>query len=108
MAAWPFGSVSIDATLPWAGTLSYQLRYGYAAVGCVSEVGSVLDPALIGQRVFAFQPHQEELTARFEHCVRLPSTLSDTRAALRDFFGVDAAHIVQAARHTLDAGSSPA
>jgi 2-desacetyl-2-hydroxyethyl bacteriochlorophyllide A dehydrogenase len=73
--------IPIDATLPWAGTLSYPLRYGYAAVGCIGEVGAALDPGLLGQRVFAFQPHQEELTGRFEHFVRLPDTLSDVRAA---------------------------
>jgi 2-desacetyl-2-hydroxyethyl bacteriochlorophyllide A dehydrogenase len=73
--------IPIDATLPWAGTLSYPLRYGYAAVGRVTEVGSALDQNLIGQRVFAFQPHQEELTDRFEHFVRLPDSLTDVRAA---------------------------
>lgn len=75
------GGIPIDATLPWAGTLSYPLRYGYAAVGRIAEVGAGLDPELIGQRVFAFEPHQEELTLRHAHCVRLPDTLSDTRAA---------------------------
>lgn len=73
--------IPIDATLPWAGTLSYPLRYGYAAVGCITEVGSALESRLVGQRVFTFQPHQEEITARFDHCVRLPNGLSDTRAA---------------------------
>lgn len=73
--------IPIDATLPWAGTLSYPLRYGYAAVGCIAEVGAALDASVIGRRVFAFQPHQEELTGRLESFVTLPDTLSDTQAA---------------------------
>lgn len=73
--------IPIDPTLPWAGTLGYPLRYGYAAVGRIREVGSALDASLIGQRVFGFQPHQEELTDRFDQFVRLPDTLSDTHAA---------------------------
>lgn len=73
--------IPIDATLPWAGTLSYPLRYGYATVGCIREVGSALDRSLIDQRVFGFHPHGEEFTDRLENLIQLPATLSDTRAA---------------------------
>jgi 2-desacetyl-2-hydroxyethyl bacteriochlorophyllide A dehydrogenase len=73
--------IPIDASLPWAGTLSYPLRYGYAAVGCIREVGNALDSSLIGARVFGFHPHGEELTDRLENLVRLPDSLSDVRAA---------------------------
>jgi 2-desacetyl-2-hydroxyethyl bacteriochlorophyllide A dehydrogenase len=73
--------IPIDATLPWAGTLSYPLRYGYAAVGCIREVGSALDSSLIGQRVFGFQPHAEELSDRLTSFIRLPDSLSDAHAA---------------------------
>jgi 2-desacetyl-2-hydroxyethyl bacteriochlorophyllide A dehydrogenase len=73
--------IPIDASLPWSSTLSYPLRYGYAAVGCIREVGAGVDPRLIGQRVFGFLPHAEELTDKLESFVRLPDTLSDTRAA---------------------------
>lgn len=73
--------VSVDPTLGWAGTLAYPLRYGYAAVGCISEVGSALEPDLLGQRVFGFHPHQDEFVERLDRLVRLPDTLSDTHAA---------------------------
>ncbi|MET0385617.1 MAG: oxidoreductase [Polyangiales bacterium] len=73
--------VPVDATLPWAGTLTYPLRYGYAAVGCIEVCGSALDPALVGRRVFGFQPHQEAFVARLDELVLLPDGLSNERAA---------------------------
>jgi len=73
--------VPIDATLPWAGTLEYPLRYGYAAVGCIEEVGPAVDPALAGRRVFGFQPHAEEFVAPLEQLVQLPDGLDDLAAA---------------------------
>jgi 2-desacetyl-2-hydroxyethyl bacteriochlorophyllide A dehydrogenase len=74
--------VPVDATLPWAGTLRYPLRYGYAAVGSIVEQGSAITQALVGQRVFGFQPHQEEFVERLDRVIRLPQALSSERAAL--------------------------
>ncbi len=45
------------------GTLSYPLRYGYAAVGKVTTVGSRVDPAWHGRTVFAFNPHESYFSA---------------------------------------------
>jgi 2-desacetyl-2-hydroxyethyl bacteriochlorophyllide A dehydrogenase len=72
--------VPVDATLPWAGTLAYPLRYGYAAVGRICEVGSALDTGLQGQRVFGFHPHQEQFVDRLDRLVHLPDALPDACA----------------------------
>ena len=72
--------VPIDATLPWAGKLAYPLRYGYAAVGGIVEVGPELDPALAGARVFGFHPHQEQFVERYERLVKLPDAVDDLAA----------------------------
>jgi 2-desacetyl-2-hydroxyethyl bacteriochlorophyllide A dehydrogenase len=74
--------IAVDATLPWASTLEYPLQYGYAAVGVIRELGSALPRELLGQRVFAFQPHQEQFVERLDRLIRLPDSLSDVRAAL--------------------------
>jgi len=57
---------SIDAL---SGGVDYPLRYGYAAVGEVTAVGSRADPAWLGERVFAFNPHES-------HFVTDPGALS--------------------------------
>ena len=74
--------VPVDAALPWAGTLAYPLRYGYAAVGCIVECGSAIDPKLRGRRVFGFHPHQEELVERLDRLLMVPEHLPAERAAL--------------------------
>jgi 2-desacetyl-2-hydroxyethyl bacteriochlorophyllide A dehydrogenase len=73
--------VPIDVTLPWAGTLDYPLRYGYAAVGGIDEVGPGVEPALAGRRVFGFQPHGEEFVERLDRLVLLPDSIDDLSAA---------------------------
>src|SRR4030066_1204006 len=40
-----------------AGDFSFPLKYGYAAVGQVIELGRGVAPAWDGRLVFAFQPH---------------------------------------------------
>jgi 2-desacetyl-2-hydroxyethyl bacteriochlorophyllide A dehydrogenase len=72
--------VPVDATLPWAGTLSYPLRYGYAAVGSIVEQGSGIPKRVIGQRMFGFQPHQEEFVERYANLLPLPAALPNERA----------------------------
>jgi NADPH:quinone reductase-like Zn-dependent oxidoreductase len=39
----------------------YPLQYGYASVGIIKTVGVNVDATLLGQRVFAFQPHASHL-----------------------------------------------
>ena len=60
------------------GTFSYPLRYGYSAVGRVSEVGAAVDESWRGRRVFAFHPHASHFVA--EPASLIPTTLSPERA----------------------------
>lgn len=64
------------------GDLSYPTRYGYAAVGRVAAVGSEVSDGWIGERVFAFHPHQSRFTIARDAVVRLPKAVSGTRATL--------------------------
>jgi NADPH:quinone reductase-like Zn-dependent oxidoreductase len=55
---WP-DDLPVDATIPaLAGKFSYPLKYGYAVVGRVVEIGTDVDSTWLERRVFAFTPHQ--------------------------------------------------
>jgi alcohol dehydrogenase len=62
------------------GDLSYPTRYGYAAVGRVSAVGSAVADSWLDRRVFAFHPHESHFTASPEALV--PTDLPTDRALL--------------------------
>lgn len=68
------------------GDLSYPLAYGYCAVGVVDKAGAQVPShtadELVGQRVFAFQPHTSVFTARPESLTPVPDSLSDEEALL--------------------------
>ncbi|MDZ5812462.1 zinc-binding alcohol dehydrogenase [Halorubrum sp. AD140] len=64
------------------GDLSYPVRYGYAAVGVVREVGAAVDPAWVGRSVFAFVPHQTRFRATPESVVALPPGTAPATGAL--------------------------
>jgi 2-desacetyl-2-hydroxyethyl bacteriochlorophyllide A dehydrogenase len=70
-----------DATLPsLPGTLRYPLRYGYASVGIIADVGSGVEAAWMGRRVFGFQPHATHFCSPLEHLLPLPDSLDDEDA----------------------------
>lgn len=72
----------LDATLPaLAGGFAYPLRYGYASVGRVAEIGPEVDPALTGRLVFAFQPHASAYLAPASDLMPVPAGLSPEAAA---------------------------
>ena len=58
------------------GSLSFPLRYGYAAVGDVIQVGEGVDANLIGRRVFAFNPHESVFEAEPESLMEIPAGVS--------------------------------
>lgn len=60
----------------------YPFRYGYACVGTVSAVGDAADRALIGTRVFAFEPHATAFNAACAALLPVPNALSTESAAL--------------------------
>ncbi len=72
----------VDSHLPgMQKALSYPLKYGYSAVGQVVEVGSAVDRAWLGERVFAFQPHQTHFLAPVQELVPIGPDLTAEEAA---------------------------
>ncbi len=87
-----------DEQLPGLdGTLSYPVRYGYAAVGTVTAVGERVDPSWLGETVFAFNPHESHFLADPEDLLPIPDDLAPERAALL-------ANVETAVNFLLDAG----
>ena len=71
-----------DATIDaLSGTLTYPLKYGYALIGRITAAGSAADSELLGQLVFAFQPHQSACVAKTTDIHILPSGLGAQDAA---------------------------
>ena len=63
----------VDSTLPgMKRRFSYPLKYGYSAVGEVVSAGKSVRGIAAGQRVFAFQPHQEYFVSAPEDLIPLP------------------------------------
>jgi 2-desacetyl-2-hydroxyethyl bacteriochlorophyllide A dehydrogenase len=66
-----------DATIAaLAGDFSFPLRYGYAAVGQVVELGPGVAPGWKGRRVFAFQPHASHFLATPDELLGVPAGVS--------------------------------
>ncbi len=56
--------MAIDESIaPLQKQRGYPIKYGYAAVGRVEELGENAPTSLLGQRVFSFQVHQSYFTA---------------------------------------------
>jgi 2-desacetyl-2-hydroxyethyl bacteriochlorophyllide A dehydrogenase len=74
--------MALDASLPsLAGqSFAYPLTYGYSSVGTVVAAGPLADPAWVGGRVFAFQPHQSHFLAQAAELIRVPSQVPDDDA----------------------------
>lgn len=70
-----------DALDSLSGSLSYPVKYGYSAVGTVTELGSHVQEEWLGAKVFSFQPHTSHFTATPDALVRLPDAL-DTQSAV--------------------------
>lgn len=66
----------LDATLSTlSGSFAYPLRYGYAAVGRVAELGPDVSAEWAGRLVFAFQPHATHFVAPVAALQPLPEGL---------------------------------
>ena len=74
----------LDETLAslGTGTFKYPFRYGYACVGEVVAIGTDVDPAWVGRRVFAFEPHATAFVAAVAELVPVPDGLAPERAVL--------------------------
>ena len=64
------------------GSLSFPLRYGYAAVGDVAQVGEGVSADLTGWRVFGFNPHESLFEAEPESLMEIPAGVSYEDAAM--------------------------
>jgi 2-desacetyl-2-hydroxyethyl bacteriochlorophyllide A dehydrogenase len=91
----------IDATLAldlasFRGSFGYPLKYGYACVGQVMEVGSQVTALRPGQVAFALHPHQTEFVIDEQFTLALPEELESS-------VGVFAAQVETAVNVMLDA-----
>jgi len=59
-----------------AGDFSFPLKYGYAAVGRVEELGPGVAPEWQGKLVFAFHPHESLFLATPDELLPLPPEMS--------------------------------
>jgi 2-desacetyl-2-hydroxyethyl bacteriochlorophyllide A dehydrogenase len=74
--------LAVDASIEaLAGEFTYPMKYGYAAVGEVIELGPDIHPAWEGCRVFAFQPHASYFLAQAEDLLPLPEGIDFEEAA---------------------------
>lgn len=70
-----------DATLTvLSGTLAFPLKYGYSAIGQVVELGVGVASNWVGQRVFAFNPHESEFVANVASLQLVPPHMSSEDA----------------------------
>ena len=74
---------AVDSTIQALdGTVTFPLRYGYAAVGRVIAAGAPADTAWIGREVFVFHPHTSHFTTPVSQLIPVPAGLDLRRAAL--------------------------
>jgi 2-desacetyl-2-hydroxyethyl bacteriochlorophyllide A dehydrogenase len=72
----------LDSTLPvLAGDFAFPLKYGYAAVGRVAELGEGADPAWQERLVLSFHPHASHFLASPGELIPVPAGLSAEEAA---------------------------
>ena len=75
--------LAVDESLPaLSGRFTYPLRYGYAAVGVVDEVGTDVPGEWVGKRVFAFNPHESHFLASPGDVIPVPDGIESQSATL--------------------------
>jgi len=72
----PAGLAKDDTISALAGDFSFPLKYGYAVVGRVLEVGRGVAPGWEDRLVFAFHPHESHFLATPDELLRLPDGLT--------------------------------
>jgi 2-desacetyl-2-hydroxyethyl bacteriochlorophyllide A dehydrogenase len=74
-------NIKIDKTIAALnGTLDFPLKYGYAVVGKVVEIGSNVDSHWLDKIVFAFHPHENLFLAREEELISIPKDMPVEKA----------------------------
>jgi len=72
----------VDASIAaLAGDARYPLRYGYACVGRVIEIGAQITHEWRNRLVFAFQPHASHFTANIDDVIPIPKNITPEQAA---------------------------
>ncbi len=69
-----------DANDSISGHLHYPLNYGYASVGRVKVLGSLVDKSWQNRLVFSFQPHRSHFLAAPDALFPVPHSLSASSA----------------------------
>jgi 2-desacetyl-2-hydroxyethyl bacteriochlorophyllide A dehydrogenase len=76
----PRGLAVDESIAALGGSFSYPLKYGYSAVGRVTEMGQGVDPDWLGRIVFAFQPHASHFLAHPEELIPVPEEVAPLEA----------------------------
>ena len=63
-----------------AGSFTFPIKYGYASVGTVVEIGAAVTSVAAGDLVFCLHPHQTEYVVSTDLAWRLPPDLPLDRA----------------------------
>lgn len=73
--------LALDETIAaLAGGMQYPVRYGYAAVGTVLDVGKNVDKVWIGRQIFAFYPHSTHFVVEKTAVFPLPAGINPADA----------------------------
>ncbi|MCU1451259.1 MAG: putative oxidoreductase [Acidimicrobiales bacterium] len=73
----------LDASIPGlTDTFSYPVKYGYATVGRVTELGARVSPEWQDVVVFSLHPHESHFLASLEELVPVPAGLTGEHACL--------------------------
>ncbi len=78
----PPGMIADETIDALDGDLSFPLRYGYAAVGDVVEVGDDISEEWLDRTVFAFAPHGTHFSETPSDVVPIPDDVSPAAATL--------------------------
>ncbi len=68
----PMGMAVDESIEALSGSMQFPLKYGYAAVGKVVEVGTAVPAHWLDQLVFAFNPHETHFVATPETVIPVP------------------------------------
>lgn len=74
--------IPLDETIAeFAGQSSYPMKYGYAAVGRVVDVGSSVDASWQGRSVFSFHAHESHFLSSPSELLQVPDDFTPEEAA---------------------------
>lgn len=75
--------IALDESLSsLKGEISYPLRYGYALVGRIAQLGEGVDESLLGRRAFVFHPHASLAVVAASDLNLIPEGVPPERAVL--------------------------